>query len=53
MAPKRKKTFSKNKQVKAIARRRVGSPGPSRTLDERAIRSKPKHKKTWPLDDEA
>lgn len=47
MAAKRPRKFSKNKQVKAIARKRVGNPAPSRVLDERPVRSKPKHKKNW------
>jgi carbamate kinase len=47
MAAKRPRKFSKNKQVKAIARKQVGSPAPSRILDERSIRTKPKHKENW------
>ncbi len=52
MAAKRPKKFDKNKRVKAIARKRVGSPAPSRSLDERGVRLKPKHKKNWPREDE-
>ncbi len=46
MAAKRSK-FSKTKRVKAIARKRVGTPPPSRVLEERTIRGKPKHKQPW------
>jgi hypothetical protein len=44
VARKRPK-FEKAKHVKAIARKSVGNPPPARTLEERATRSKPKHKK--------
>jgi hypothetical protein len=47
MALKRPKKFNKNKQVKSIARKRLGSPSPSRPLNERAIRDRPKHPKDW------
>jgi hypothetical protein len=47
MAAKRTKKFDKNKQVKSIARKQIGSPAPSRPLNERAVRSLPKHKKEW------
>ena len=47
MVAKRIKKFDKNKQVKSIARKRVGSPAPSRPLNERAIRTRPKHKEDW------
>ncbi len=50
---KRPRKFNKNKQVKAIARKRVGSPAPARPLDERAIRTKPKHKKNLLTEGEA
>ncbi len=41
-----KKTLpSKAKRVKAIARERVGSVKPSRPIEERETRTKPKHKK--------
>jgi hypothetical protein len=36
---------SKPKRVKALARKRIGSVAPSRVLDERVAREKPKHKK--------
>ncbi|MGI8958827.1 MAG: hypothetical protein ACR2IV_03500 [Bryobacteraceae bacterium] len=44
MARKRPK-FDRAKAVKAIARKRVGRPPAARALEERATRSKPKHKK--------
>jgi hypothetical protein len=42
---RRRPKYDKTKEVKAIARKRVGSPPAARTLEERATRSKPKHKK--------
>lgn len=44
---KRLRKHSKTKAVKAIARERVGSPKPARIVDEKPVRSKPKHKKKW------
>ncbi len=46
MATKKAK-FDKARRVKAVARKRVGSPKPARTLDERMLRSKPKYKEAW------
>jgi hypothetical protein len=43
--PKKKTLPSKSKRVKAIARERIGTIAPSRPLDERQQRPKPKHKK--------
>ncbi|MGA8026786.1 MAG: hypothetical protein WB992_06540 [Bryobacteraceae bacterium] len=43
--------YDKTKAVKAIARKRVGSPPAARVLDEKPIRSKPKHKTAWILDE--
>ena len=45
--PSKRLKYDKTKAVKAIARKRVGSPPPARTLDEKAVRSKPKYKKDW------
>jgi hypothetical protein len=45
--PRKRRNYDKTKAVKAIARKRVGSPAPARILEERATRSKPKHKKQW------
>jgi hypothetical protein len=42
---RRPRKFDKNKEVRAIARERVGSVPPSRPLAERPTRKKPKHKK--------
>jgi hypothetical protein len=52
MAKKRPK-YEKTKAVKAIARTRVGSPPPGRVLNEKVIRSRPKHKKDWSQEDES
>lgn len=41
----RKKVFSLRKEVRAIARERVGTPPAARPLDEKPVRRKPKHKK--------
>ena len=47
---KRKKAFDQTKEVRAIARERVGTVKPSRPLVPRTKREKPKHKKSI-LDD--
>jgi len=39
--------YDKNKAVKAIARQRVGAPKAARVIEEKPLRSKPKHKKRW------
>jgi hypothetical protein len=49
---KKKALPSKSKRVKAVARKRVGTVPPSRPLDEREVREKPKHKKPVQLEDE-
>lgn len=36
---------NKSKEVKAIARERLGTPPPARALAEKPVRDKPKHKK--------
>jgi hypothetical protein len=46
MATKRLR-FDKNKRVKAIARKRVGSPPAARVLKPEVLREKPKYKKDW------
>jgi hypothetical protein len=46
MARKRPQ-LSKEKRVKAVARKRVGTPKPARVLDERQERERPKHKRHW------
>jgi hypothetical protein len=43
--------YNKTKALKAIARQRVGSPPPARTLENKTVRAKPKHKKPWPEED--
>jgi hypothetical protein len=48
---KRKETFDARKEVRAIARERVGSVKPSRPITPKTARKKPKHKK--PLEDAA
>ena len=42
---KRKKTFDQKKEVRALARERVGRVKPSRPILPESARNKPKHKK--------
>lgn len=42
----KRKKFSVEKELKAIARERVGSPKPSRIIEQKTARKRPKHKKT-------
>jgi hypothetical protein len=42
---KRRKAFDISKEVKAIARERVGTVRPSRAIPPGTARKKPKHKK--------
>jgi hypothetical protein len=42
----KRKKFSVEKELKAIARERVGSPKPSRVIEQKTTRKRPKHKKT-------
>ena len=46
----RKKRFSATKEVKAIARERVGPVPPAHAIEPKSMRKKPKHKK--PVEDE-
>lgn len=39
--------YDKTKAVKAIARKRVGTPPPARIFDEKPLRAKPKYRKHW------
>ncbi len=48
---RKKKQFDARKEVRAIARERVGTVPPARALEERSAKRKPKHKK--PLDEES
>jgi hypothetical protein len=41
----RKKRFDVSKEVKAIARERVGRIPAAKTIEPKALRKKPKHKK--------
>ena len=50
---KRPPKYSRTKAVKAIARKRVGSPPPARALDEKLMHRKPKHKKQWTKEEQA
>jgi hypothetical protein len=43
--PRKKKTFNVTKEVKAIARERVGTVPAAKTLEPKSMRKKPKHKK--------
>jgi hypothetical protein len=42
---RRKPRFDQRKEVRAIARERVGTVKPSRPIEPRSKRKKPKHKK--------
>jgi hypothetical protein len=43
--PHKKKTFELGKEVRAIARERVGVVPAAKTLEPKSLRKKPKHKK--------
>jgi hypothetical protein len=43
--PRKKKTFSAAKEVRAIARERVGPVPAGKTMEPKTSRKKPKHKK--------
>jgi hypothetical protein len=43
--PRKKKTFSAAKEVRAIARERVGPVPAAKTMEPKTSRKKPKHKK--------
>ena len=43
----RKRQLDKTKRVKAVARKRIGSPKPARILKESGQREQPKHKVDW------
>ena len=43
--PAKKKPFDVSKEVKAIARERVGTVPAARLIDEKRVRKKPKHKR--------
>ncbi len=43
--PRRKKTFELDKELKAIARERVGPIPAARAIEPKSLRKKPKHKK--------
>jgi hypothetical protein len=40
-----KTKFDQSKEVRAIARERVGTVKPSHAIDSKTVRKKPKHKK--------
>jgi hypothetical protein len=42
----KRKKLKVEKELKAIARERVGSPKPSRIIEQKTARKRPKHKKT-------
>lgn len=42
----KRKKYNAKKEVKAIARERVGSPKPARPIESKEERRKPKHKKS-------
>jgi hypothetical protein len=43
--PRKKKGFDLKKEIKAIARERVGPVPSARPIEPKALRKKPKHKK--------
>jgi hypothetical protein len=43
--PRKKKTFSASREVRAIARERVGPVPAAKTMEPKTSRKKPKHKK--------
>ena len=43
--PRKKKTFEVTKEVKAIARERVGTVPAAKPIEPKSMRKKPKHKK--------
>ena len=43
--PRKKKTFSAGREVRAIARERVGPVPAGKTMEPKTSRKKPKHKK--------
>jgi hypothetical protein len=49
---RKKKSFSVDKEVKAIARERVGTVPAARPIEPKSVRKKPKHKKR-PEDEQA
>ncbi len=44
--PRKKKSFEIGKEVKAIARERVGTVPAARTIEPKSARKKPKHKRS-------
>lgn len=48
---KRKQVFDANKEVRAIARERVGTVKPAKPIEPKEQRRKPKHKK--PIDEQS
>jgi hypothetical protein len=42
----KRKKYSAKKEIKAIARERIGSPKPARAIETKGQRRKPKHKKS-------
>jgi hypothetical protein len=49
--PRKKKTFDLGKEVKAIARERVGPVPAAKLIVPKSLRKKPKHKK--PIEEES
>jgi hypothetical protein len=41
----KKRTYNRTKEVKAIARERIGQAKPSRPIEPKETRRRPKHKK--------
>jgi hypothetical protein len=49
--PRKKKAFDLGKEVKAMARERVGTVPAAKPMEPKSARRKPKHKK--PIEDDA
>ncbi len=50
--PRKKSAFDQGKGVRKLARERVGTTPPSRPIDDKSARKKPKHKKPVTSEDE-
>ena len=50
--PRKKTTFDQGQGVRKLARERVGATPPSRPIDDKLVRKKPKHKKPIAPEDE-
>ena len=51
--PRKKQTFNMKKEVRKLARQRVGTVPPARPILPKSLRKKPKHKPSLGHEDEA